>query len=297
VGEVADVCTCDNTLGSPAVANVVVVGGASITFTGADGACTQVEGVPPPVLWGYDAEDTAVSGAGLTSTTLGFSVLDLDGPAEDTQGFSMGWSHTSGFTAASVSSIDAAGDVAGVNGGSGPDFFGTSTFANGWTVGVVYAFLGGQFVQFPAGSPAAVTATYDYDITGDDTIVVSIDNGLGSPPVANVVVVAGASFDAVAGSTGGSIAITLQVETRFIRGDCNDDGIVDIADGVFAIGTLFYGYTAACPAACDANDDSFGDLSVAIYVLNYQFLDGPPPPAPFPACGGDGGPGCASSCP
>lgn len=295
--EVADLTWCDATLGSPAVANVVVVSGASIPFASVDGSLTGGEPVP---AWIYDASEETFTGAGMNTSTVGFSITDNDGPTDDTQGFSMGWSHTSlNGTAADVTAVNPAGDVAAIGGGAGPSFFGLTTFpGTGWTVGVVYAFLGGVFVQFPAGSPAAVAADYTYDVTQDDVITITQDNGLGSPPVANVVVVSGASF--AADGLDGSITLTLAVDIAFIRGDCNDDGIVNIADAVWTLNALFQGGPAGpCAEACDANNDGLYDATDATYTLNWRFLDGPPPPAPFPACGIEAGADCAaySNCP
>ena len=43
--------------------------------------------------------------------------------------------------------------------------------------------------------------------------------------------------------------------------------------------------------AADADDSGVLDLADGIYSLEYQFLSGPPPVAPFPACGEDPSPG------
>ena len=80
--------------------------------------------------------------------------------------------------------------------------------------------------------------------------------------------------------------VTCAGGVSFIRGDCNDDGLVNLADGIYLINAMFLGGPALhCDAACDANGDGLLDSSDAIYIWNYRFLDGPPPPAPFPACG------------
>ena len=72
----------------------------------------------------------------------------------------------------------------------------------------------------------------------------------------------------------------------FIRGDCNTDGAVDIADSIFELNVLFGGQgPEACSEACDANDDEAFDIADAIYVLTFLFSMGSPPPLPFPDCG------------
>ena len=85
----------------------------------------------------------------------------------------------------------------------------------------------------------------------------------------------------------------------FIRGDANDDGSIDITDGVFILDWLFAGGSEpGCLSAADANDNSSVDLSDAIYTLGFLFLGGRAPGEPFPGCGRDpteDGLGCAVS--
>jgi len=86
----------------------------------------------------------------------------------------------------------------------------------------------------------------------------------------------------------------------FIRGDCNRDARVDIADALKSLLILFAaGQSAPCGEACDANADSQHDLSDAISLLVALFQRGPVPPAPYPACGRSGAEGgCdAPACP
>ena len=78
--------------------------------------------------------------------------------------------------------------------------------------------------------------------------------------------------------------------TRFIRGDCDTDGQIEgqVTDAVFLLNYNFLdGPRPACLTACDADGDGRveGQLTDAVFLLNYNFLDGPPPPAPFPECG------------
>ena len=76
---------------------------------------------------------------------------------------------------------------------------------------------------------------------------------------------------------------------QFRRGDCNEDGIYDIADAIRIISYLFMNESAPlfCEKACDANDDGFTDVSDAIWTIQYMFLNGSEPPAPFTSCGFD----------
>jgi len=75
----------------------------------------------------------------------------------------------------------------------------------------------------------------------------------------------------------------------FIRGDCNGDGAVigQVTDAVFLLNYNFLGGDEPpCFAACDVNGDGAwaGQVTDAVYILNYNFLGGAPPPAPFPRC-------------
>ena len=76
---------------------------------------------------------------------------------------------------------------------------------------------------------------------------------------------------------------------RFIRGDSNFDGVLNLSDAVMILELLgtYEGLCYTCPDAADANDDGTVDLSDAITVLGYLFLGASPIPPPFPACGED----------
>jgi len=72
----------------------------------------------------------------------------------------------------------------------------------------------------------------------------------------------------------------------FRRGDCNDDGTVDISDAVCILTWLFLGgATPGCVAATDTNGDAGSDISDATFVLNHLFLGGLAPVMPYPDCG------------
>jgi hypothetical protein len=77
----------------------------------------------------------------------------------------------------------------------------------------------------------------------------------------------------------------------FIRADSNCDGIVDISDPINTLNVLFLGSgSICCPEASNANGDATTDLSDAVYSLSFSFQGGPPPPGPYPDCGGTGCP-------
>jgi len=74
---------------------------------------------------------------------------------------------------------------------------------------------------------------------------------------------------------------------NFIRGDANDDEVVNLADGIKILSYLFLSEAINCPDAADANDDGQIDVTDAVALFSYQFTGSLPPAAPFPNCGVD----------
>ncbi len=76
---------------------------------------------------------------------------------------------------------------------------------------------------------------------------------------------------------------------RFLRGDANGSGAVDLSDAISILNGLFVaGEEISCADAADGNDDGDVDLSDPIFVLNYLFVGGDDPPAPGASeCGVD----------
>jgi hypothetical protein len=72
-----------------------------------------------------------------------------------------------------------------------------------------------------------------------------------------------------------------ETTSRFVRGDANADGGIDISDAIFSLLAMFRGSVQPpCPDSADANDDGKVDLSDPIRTLNWVFRGegGPPPP-------------------
>ena len=73
-----------------------------------------------------------------------------------------------------------------------------------------------------------------------------------------------------------------------VRGAVNDDGAADMSDAVFVLAYLFLdGKRPRCLDSADANDDGAVDVSDAVYLLSYLFGGGPAPPEPFASPGED----------
>ncbi|MBI4605675.1 MAG: IPT/TIG domain-containing protein [Planctomycetes bacterium] len=93
--------------------------------------------------------------------------------------------------------------------------------------------------------------------------------------------------------------------TRFVRGDADASGAIDLTDGIRTLNFLF---TGGRPPACDdaADTDDKGDLNItdAIRIFNWLFTGGPPPLPPSPSspsvspgdCGIDPTPADALEC-
>jgi hypothetical protein len=84
----------------------------------------------------------------------------------------------------------------------------------------------------------------------------------------------------------------------FVRGDCNRSGLpLAISDPIFTFQVLFLGTAEApCPDACDSNDDGSVDITDGVHVLNFLFLGGRPPAPPFELEGRDETPDCLAPC-
>lgn len=76
---------------------------------------------------------------------------------------------------------------------------------------------------------------------------------------------------------------------KFIRGDANFDGKLDISDAIFTLSYLFTDTTLnpKCFDAMDSNDDGNLDISDAVYTLSFLFTGGTQPKLPYPNYGTD----------
>jgi hypothetical protein len=75
---------------------------------------------------------------------------------------------------------------------------------------------------------------------------------------------------------------------RFVRGDANSDGTINLTDGVRILNFLFTGGTVPeCMDAADSDDSGGTQLSItdAIRILGWLFSGGTAPPPPTPSTG------------
>jgi hypothetical protein len=89
-------------------------------------------------------------------------------------------------------------------------------------------------------------------------------------------------------STSGNMYVTVtkhnyipyqqEIDISHLRGDVNADGLIDIADVVYLINYLFIDGPPPDPLeAGDANCDGVVDIADVVYLINYLFTEGPSP--------------------
>ena len=74
---------------------------------------------------------------------------------------------------------------------------------------------------------------------------------------------------------------------RFIRGDVNLNGAVEIGDAISSLLYQFRGHPITCLDAADVDNDEDIETDDAIKILVHLFLGGTAPEAPYPAVGID----------
>jgi hypothetical protein len=111
-----------------------------------------------------------------------------------------------------------------------------------------------------------------------------LQDGLGLPAIRNVFVIDNYSYEPVKRSG----QVSFVAEGTFIRGDVNDDGVVDISDPV-ATGMFLFLKTLEldCWKKADSDDNGVVNLQDMVFTINYLFLAGDVFPEPFPERGLD----------
>lgn len=126
-------------------------------------------------------------------------------------------------------------------------------------------------------------ATVKYSAFGDELWVRRYDGPAGGSDEASAVAVDDSLNVYVTGyswgdGTAGDYATIKYVQSAFSRGDCNHDGVIDLADCIYLLNFLFKAGIAPNPMwVGDCNCDEIVDLGDVVYLLNYLFKGGPAP--------------------
>ncbi len=173
-------------------------------------------------------------------------------------------------------------DVMALNGGNGPDFVGVEIIPGaGWTVSVLIN-NNGQDSLPPGGFYEMHLATYD--LLADGAATLSYCETLG----ATLALQCPCSLPIIPTTETGTIEVGVGSPPDFIRGDADSDGVFSgLIDGLYILDFQFgNGPPPPCMEAADADGNGiFSGLVDALYVLVHQFQGGAPPPAPYPECG------------
>ncbi|MGE3167092.1 MAG: hypothetical protein AB7O52_19475 [Planctomycetota bacterium] len=127
-------------------------------------------------------------------------------------------------------------------------------------------------IAIDAGNNSVLGTTFVLDLDGNPRAIddpATPDTGFGAAPLTDM-----GAYESL-GSAG----------LRILRGDLNDDLLVNVADPVTLLTYLFSGGTLDCLLPADVNGDDGVDIADGISLLTYLFSAGPPPVAPFPNCG------------
>jgi hypothetical protein len=303
--------------GSPEAEINLTVGGRGFVPETIINATPEILCGPPPVQeLALVFDDTETRLRANQSDTYNLDVW-LMNPAESSELAILGWSYGVTIETADVEAIsgESGADAAALNGGSGPEFVNyildetDGSSLTGITVGGVISLdaPATETLPMPADSmkhiDRIVLRSVETLAPGTSKITpIGFTDMLGTgntgEPRPVEVLVTLENGDSLVPNFEDTLDLELFNdgpidEPLFIRGDANNDAIVNIADGVWIINELFYaGPSTACQPAADSNADDKVDLSDAMYVFQWRLQPGaspgslfPAPPAPFPSCG------------
>ena len=210
-------------------------------------------------------------------------------PPSNVQGWSLAF--TVDPMALTPISVDQGLYIQTVNQGGPPAFWTTNVCNDGVSIGCVYSLLGLAICTYEVAKEIATievetfAATWIGDSVGGTASFNGVSPSCTTPPVLNGVVVGGATLPPM--WSFGPIDLVPLGGDDFLRGDANNDGVVQtIPDAIALLSSLFSGTgPIACNKAGDINDDGAVNLADPIYLLDWGFTSGPLPPAPFPSCG------------
>jgi hypothetical protein len=135
------------------------------------------------------------------------------------------------------------------------------------------------------GVPDSPTMAAIGDMDGDGLADIVVTDDIGRLAVVHIGRIPAPSFDADENGLPDECELV-----RFHRGDVNADGFVDISDAIFLLEFLYLDHdmTPSCRDSSDANDDGSVDASDPIAILDFLFTgERAGLPFPFRQCAGD----------
>lgn len=160
----------------------------------------------------------------------------------------------------------------------------------GFVVAAILA-TGEEEVALGAGTHRLFDAVYTALEGATEEAVVEVTGELGEPDAALIIDVSGTSRAFEPSQT------SVRFSSGFVRGDVDQNGNIGLPDALRVLNFLFRsGQLGTCPPSLNVDGSiSSGDPAVenqsdiqlndAVLLLNYVFLRGVPPAAPFPDCG------------
>ncbi len=247
-------------------------------------ASISAQPIPDP---SYEFSFSSTSATAFTGSTVEVnSIFDVISGADPIAGWSYSICHDPGQLA--PNQVEAGIAISSLKNGDPADFLDLQFDPGlGVTMGLLVCFTGCATLQPPVSALNTATITYEVlgaagtnaELTYCDTVAI------GGNPVETLVVTAAAGQRI---PTMTAINFTI-AETQFLRGDCDGNGVPNLADAIVLLGTLFGTPVnpLGCRSACDTNDDGMLNIADAIRLLTYLFASGLPLDPPFPDCGVD----------
>lgn len=275
--------------GSPPLDTVIVVSGGSVTPVLVDGTVSCQPIVPAGDVAFYCGDESGPGEiVGLPGETVSVCFY-YSSEAENIQGFQIAVCFDCNLTFGDFSIEGSIAEAVGAE-------FVNYTVDNDDTDGDGCEFVAGILLDalppfegqtVPQSSEPLLLGCVDATISSDpalcDTfLTVEFCNGInggGAVEIENIAVIYFESFQDIGFV---DCAVYVAPVPTFIRGDCNTDEKVDLADAASVIGQQFGDYVVYCDDACDANDDGKVNLADSVFLLNYIFKSGEVPPDPGP---------------
>ena len=286
----------DGQFGTPALENLIVIGGLSVNPGLTNGAVTCLPVPPPPAsdtVFSVGPRDFTETGNNVDECFPGESIelcFFYTDPTDNIQGLQMALCYgddltivENSFTIEGTIVEEVGAEFINLNVDNNPN----DGDGNEIVIGILMDALPPFDNQMlPATSLPLLVGCVEALVSPNAACgeMIAIDfcndiNGAGTVDLKNIAVIDYNSELGIGFESGGCMIVP---ETLFRRGDCNMDEMLDLSDAATTLGYQFDGLAVNCLDACDANDDGKVNLADSVYILNYLFIFGPTTPAPGP---------------